>query len=88
LRVVTSRDPPTTREGGDPSGTALLPLLRSAVGSSPADGETRRTRVLVVEDAPEFVAMLVGLLEREGYHVDTEVCRRIRTFSDAARRCR
>jgi DNA-binding response OmpR family regulator len=34
-------------------------------------GRARPTRVLVVEDAPEFVELLVGLLEREGYDVAT-----------------
>ncbi len=89
-------------------------MLRSVVEGSSANGDARGTRILVVEDAPEFVEMLVGLLQREGYHVDTavdgpgaveaaeagapdlivldltlpgldgvEVCRRIRTFSDA-----
>ncbi len=72
------------------------------------------TRVLVVEDAPEFVAMIVPVLESEGYQVRSaadgntaldiarsfapdvvildltlpnrdglEVCRELRTFSDA-----
>ena len=76
--------------------------------------QTPNARVLVVEDAPEFVNMLVPLLEREGYAtraatdgeqaVDlarsfepdiivldlalpkldgVEVCRQVRTFSDA-----
>jgi DNA-binding response OmpR family regulator len=89
-------------------------MLRSVVGGGSANADTRGTRILVVEDAPEFVEMLVGLLQREGYQVDTavdgpgaveaaeagspdlivldltlpgldgvEVCRRIRTFSDA-----
>ena len=89
-------------------------MLRSVVAGSIVNGEARPARILVVEDAPEFVQMLVGLLEREGYQVDTavdgpdaveaaeagapdlivldltlpgldgvEVCRRIRTFSDA-----
>ena len=71
-------------------------------------------RVLVVDDAPEFVELLVPLLDREGYTTASavdgeeaverarsfepdvivldlglprldgvEVCRRIRTFSDA-----
>jgi len=76
--------------------------------------EQASQRILVVDDAPEFVEMLVPLLEREGYPVDVardgqsaagqaqtfepdvivldlslplldgvEVCRQVRTFSDA-----
>jgi DNA-binding response OmpR family regulator len=72
------------------------------------------SKVLIVEDAPEFVEMLVPLLQREGYRTETvgdgetalaraqefgpdvvvldltlprldgvEVCRQLRTFSDA-----
>ncbi|MCX7619940.1 MAG: response regulator transcription factor [Acidimicrobiales bacterium] len=77
-------------------------------------GEQATARVLVVEDAPEFVDLLVPLLEREGYRTivagdgeaalqharsfapdvivldltlpkldGVEVCRQLRTFSDA-----
>ena len=80
-----------------------------------SNGTVRRSpSVLVVEDAPEFVELLVPLLEREGYDTDVavdgeealekvataapdvivldlslpkldgvEVCRKIRSFSDA-----
>ena len=80
----------------------------------PAMYARRMTRVLIVEDAPEFVELLTGLFERDGFDVSValdgeaavelaraespeivvldvglqgidgvEVCRRIRTFSDA-----
>ena len=81
---------------------------------SPAASETASVRVLVVEDSPEFRAVLIPLLKQEGFRVEeasdgeagveiarsleptvvvldlnlpkldgVEVCRQIRTFSDA-----
>ena len=81
---------------------------------SPATSDRASVRVLVVEDAPEFLAVIVSLLRQEGFGVEQatdgeaavevartiepevvvldlnlpkldgiEVCRRIRTFSDA-----
>jgi len=81
---------------------------------SPATSDRASVRVLVVEDAPEFLAVIASLLREEGFAVEQatdgeaaveiartiqpevvvldlnlpkldgiEVCRRIRTFSDA-----
>ncbi len=89
--------------------------LRSRDRSSPPlQGNLSAVRVLVVEDAPEFLELIAGCLRDEGFGVDAardgeraielaralqpdvvvldlglpgidgvEVCRRIRTFSDA-----